>query len=528
MYGVIFLQKNRFLVLPFLVGLLLMAYAWYVSYPIIAISATDFLFDHISILYWVSLPLLLVPMFIIALTTKSYILKWMLSIGIVLTFFSIPYFYSMMPTLDAQQFRGFVEYFTQTKSLDASQLNHNYYQWPAFFILADIATSVSGLSLTSYEFLLFFVIGCLLGTALFLYGSKKYVDGGVIVVVAFFISLMYFIDYQAVPFTLGLALLFILFILDARPKSVGVILTILVLYSALLITHLFVPLFFVLYLLIRGLFDKNKQNKALYRSFFLIGLVSYFLVQFSLASFSFNQLVTSIVKAPMGSLSYFVSAATATTVQTSINNIAQLFSRVVTITAVVICVVGLLILFLKRKTNVLDKAILFAGAIYSVLGVVLNTLGYRAVAVAFVPISLGAAFLFNSKFKICFAVVFSVLLALFFFIPLHNSFVTEVSFQTNQNYVADNFFLDHYNWKNPGFVVTDFWTNTYLLPKLDNYQYIYPNFDLPQKVHTVLYTPQFTGINLDNYTTMQDFAQGENLNIVYNDGFSYILTNSYP
>ncbi len=178
----------------------------------------------------------------------------------------------MMPTGDSQQFRALVEYFIKTKSLDPSQLNHVYYQWPAFFVLADIVTSVSGLTLTNYEFLLFALIGFLLATALFVYGSKKYANGGVIVVVAFFISLIYFIDYQPVPFSLALGLLFLLFMLDTQQRSIGVIVTMLVLYAGLLFTHLFVPLFFVLYLLLRSLFDKNtvKIKLAIETSFYLL------------------------------------------------------------------------------------------------------------------------------------------------------------------------------------------------------------------------------------------------------------------
>ena len=158
-------------------------------------------------------------MFLMAFTTKSNFLKWILSVGIVLTFFSLSYFYSMMPTPDSQFFRGLAEYFIQTKNLSASQLNHSYYQWPAYFILADIVTSISGLSVASYEFLLYALIGVLLTTTLFVYASKKLHIFGLIAVAAFFISLISFIDYQAAPFSLALGLLFLLFMLETREKA---------------------------------------------------------------------------------------------------------------------------------------------------------------------------------------------------------------------------------------------------------------------------------------------------------------------
>jgi hypothetical protein len=254
-------------------------------------------------------------------------------------------------------------------------------------------------------------------------------------------------------------------------------------------------------------------------------LVSYFLIQLSLASFSLSLLVKSITKPPVQSLSYFISSASSTAVQIPINNTAQFFSRTVTVTAIIISIVGLIFLLFKRRVNALDKAILFTGIIYSALGVVLNTLGYRAVAVAFAPISLGAAFLFQGKFRLYFAVLFSVLLALFLFIPIHTLFTTEISFQTTQNYVADNFFLNHYNWQNAGFVASDYWTNTYLSPKLNTYHYIFPQYIKGFKADAVLYTPQLTGINFGNYTNMQSLSQGEGLNVAYNDGISYVLIN---
>jgi hypothetical protein len=521
------LKKTKLLLIPFFVGLVLLVWSWYLSYPISVISANDSVFNHISILYWFSLPLLFASMFLMALTTESNFLKWILSIGIVLTFFSLFYFYFMMPTGDSQYFRGLTEYFIETKSLDASQLTHHYYQWPAFFILADIVTSVSGLSLASYEFLLITIIGLLLTTALYVYASKKHKMAGFLTVAAFFVSITYFIDYQSVPFSLALGLLFLLFMLETQQKSTGLTITMIVLYASLLITHLFVPLFFVLYLLLRSLFDRNRENKRQHRDFFLLALVSYFLVQLTLAVFSFGYLVSSFFTRAPADYSQIVSATTAVVVPNSINFIGQFFSRTVTIVAVIICVAGLILLLIKRKLGASDKAILLTGIIYSGLGAVLNTLGWRAIAVVFIPISLGAAFLFKGKFKPYFAGLFLVLLVLFLFVPLHSSFNTEIKFQTRENYMADNFFIDHYNLENPGLkIVSDFRTNTYLESKLNDTVYIQYWLQAGDKADAILYTPQFVGRNLGNYSSMESLSQGEKLNLLYNDGFSIVLIKS--
>ena len=515
--------KNKLLLLPFFVGLVLMIYSWYLSYPLSTSSVNDVAFNHISILYWFSLPLLLASMFLMAMTTKNNYLKWILSIGIVLTFFSLSYFYFFMPTADSQLFRGYTEYFISTKSLDPSQANHGYYQWPSFFILADVVTSISGLTLQTYEFLLYTIIGFLLVTALYVYGSKRYANSGVLLVAAFFISLAQLIDYQAVPFSLGLALLFVLFMLETQQRSVGLTLTLLVLYASLSITHLFVPLFFVLYLFGRTLFDKNSQNRRHYSSLLLFALVSYLVIEITMARFSFGQLIKSFLKAPSTYSGMVSSALAPSSVPNITSVVAQFFSKTLTIAAILTCVVGLILLLVKRKTNALDKAILLCGLVYSSLGVVLNTLGYRAIAVAFIPVSLGAAFLFKSKFRSYLTGFFLVLLVLCLFVPLHQSFNTGNSAQTKENYVADNFFLNHYNWKNPGFVVTDFWTSTYLSPKMSTYEYISTGLGTGEEPNAILYTPQFEGLKLGNYSSMESLSQGERLNVEYNDGSSFVL-----
>jgi hypothetical protein len=507
---------------PFFLGLVLMIISWYLSYPLSATSTNDLVFNHISILYWFSLPLLLSSMFLMAINTKNNFLKWIFSFGIVLTFFSLYFFYSLMPTADSGFFRGLTEYFAKSTSLDSSQPNHTYYQWPSFFILAEIVTSISGLTISSYEFLLFAVIGLMLSTFLYVYASKGNMTAGLIAVVAFFISINYFLDYQAVPFSLALGLLFLLFMLETRQKTFGSIILMIVLYASLLLTHLFVPLFFVLYLLLRGLFDKNKQNVRIYRNFFLVALVSYFLIQLTFAKFSFSQLVTNILKTPV-EYSSMASAITAAVIPSSISFIAQFFSRAVTIGAVVICVSGLIFLLFKRKLIALDKALLLVGTLYMALGFVLNSLGYRALAIVFIPISIGATFFFKSKFKPYFIGLFLILIVLFLFVPLHGSYATSINYQTRQSYTADNFFINHYNWADAGFVVSDYYTNIYLDSKLSINVYIQSGLPAGHIPDALLYTPVFIGRGLGNYSSVDSFSQSEKLNTLYSDGSSIVL-----
>ena len=172
------MEKNKLLFLPFFVGLGLMIFSWYVSFPLSINSANDNLYYHIPIWYWVSVTVLLTSMFLMAESFKNKYAKWILAVGFVVVLYSLSYFYYAIPTIDSDYFRGLVENFIRTNSLNASQPIHNYYQWPSFFLLANITTSVSGIPLTIYEFLLYTIIGVLISTALYVYAAKAYKHSG--------------------------------------------------------------------------------------------------------------------------------------------------------------------------------------------------------------------------------------------------------------------------------------------------------------------------------------------------------------
>ena len=394
-----------------------MVYSWYISYPLSVNSVNDFVFNHVSVLYWVSLPLLLTSMCMMALSFKNNYWKWIMAVCCVITLYSLFYFYHTLPTSDADYFRGLTENFIRTKNLDPSQPNHSYYQWPSFFILANIATLVSGLELATYEFLLFTIIGFLLATALYVYASKAHTHGGFLAVLAFFIVMFYFLNYQAVPFSLALGLLFLLFMLETQKKSRSVILTMLVLYVSISITHAFVPLFFVLYLLMRSIVSRSKQ----YLNLSILTLIIYFLVQFTLAQFSFPNTIISIMTLPTEYSGIISSTLTPVSVATDV--VAQAFSRTVTIAFAMICFAGFVFIVIKRKMRELDKAIFLTGAVYSGLGVMLYTLGSRALPILFIPVSLGVLYVYQSKFRPYLTCFILILLVLVVFIPIHTSFV---------------------------------------------------------------------------------------------------------
>lgn len=523
------MKKKRLLLLLFFAGLALMAYSWYMSYPLSINSGKDVVFNHVSIFYWISVPLLLVSTFLMALSFENSYWKWIMTVCFVITLYSLFYFYRTLPTSDADYFRGLTENFVRTQNLNPSSPIYSYYQWPSFFILASIVTRVSGLGIVSFEFMLFTIIGFLLATALYIYVSKAYVHTGFLAVVAFFIVLFYFLNYQAVPFSLALGLLFLLFMLETRKKSSSVMLTVLVLFISISIMHAFIPLFFVLYLLMRSIVSRSKQ----YLNLFILTLIIYFSVQFTLAQYSFSTTIISIMTFPTEYSSIVSSTLTPVSMTTDV--VAQAFSRIVTIVLAMICFAGFVFLVIKRKMREMDKALFLTGVIYSGIGVVIYTLGSRALPIAFIPISLGVLYLHESKLRPYLTCFILILLFLVVFIPMHTSFGgSSITFQTKEAQTTANFMIEKYPWNLTSTVISDVGAEWYIAPQIQGHTEI----DSPFSPHfltsnitaydCIIYsvglekTLQWNNVSIEE-TSQQILSR---FSVIYSSGLSYVAEKS--
>ena len=229
----------------------------------------------------------------------------------------------------------------------------------------------------------------------------------------------------------------------------------------MVITHAFVPLFFVIYLLIRSIISRSRQ----YFEFFMLTLIIYVLAQITFVVFSFKSNIISVFSAP----SEYSNVAGATLASTSveIDAIPHLFSRWITIAFAILCIAGFVFLLFRRKLRKIDTAIFLTGAVYSGLGVVLNVLGTRAISLLFIPITLGVAYLFQSKFRKYLKFLFVILLVFVVFIPMHPSFSSyPITFQTKEDIVTSNFMIEKYNWTSKSIVITDSYRSWYILPQV--------------------------------------------------------------
>ena len=525
------MEKHKIALFPLLLGLGLLIYSWFSSYPLSINFSGDVVFNHISPFYWVGLPLTLASLFLIGAFSRNHNLKCLMCVIAVLVIFSLSYFYFSLPTSDSQYFRGLNEYFIKTKSLDPSQYNHSYFQWPAFFLISDIVTSVSGLSLINVEFLLYAVIGSLLGIALYVYASKQHRKGGFLAVLAFFISMFYFINYQWAPFTLALGLLFVLFMLETQEKSSSMIITVIILFFTISIAHTFVALFFIIYFLAQTLVRRTKQ----YTTLFFLTSVTYLLVQFTIGGYWIEFNIQKIFQLPS---EYSATASyTFNPISVPIDSIAQTVSRTVTIAVVLICLLGFLFMLIKRKLRAIDISIFLTGVAYSALGFFLFLLGNRAISILFIPLSLGAAYLFGTRLRPYLKGLFLIILILFVFLPIHtscNSYIGSfVPFQTKDEYITAHFLLNNYDWTTDSVILAHAPIEVYLLSSVDVTKIgvtfeteFWSHFPTLASYDCILFSVGLVNSFLvHNYTTEEVISQGH-LNIVYDNGFSKLAVKS--
>jgi hypothetical protein len=527
-----FLGKSKFASILLLVGLVLFFYSWYKTYPISLKYPGDVVFNHISPFYWISIPIVLGSLYLIGVFSKNQPIKCAVTVAIILFVYSLSFFYFTMPTSDSSYFRGLSQNFINTQSLNPSLFIHQYYQWPAFFLISDIATSVSGLSLISFEFFLYALIGSLIAATLYVYAAKLNKNGAIIAVPSFFFAMFYFLNYQAVPFSLALALLFAIFMLETRKKTTPVIVTVLILFFCISIAHSFVALFYILYLLFRSLVSRSK----LYAEICLVATNVFVITQFSLSSYWIGLSITNLFRLPTEYSSIVSATLTATsTVPTPVDTLSQTLSRASTVIILILCLIGFVFLLIKRKLRAADGAIFLAGLAYTVLGLGLSSLGSRAISILFIPMSLGAMYFLGTKLKPYVIALFLIVLLLFVAIPIHTSFTSyPITFQTKDNLTTSNFMIEKYNWSPFSVVIADSGMRWYMLSQIPGKAEIdtnlQPRFALANitNYNCIIYTIgiantlQSNHVSIDN--TTQNIMHGYSL--VYNSGQSYIAIKS--
>jgi hypothetical protein len=156
-------------------------------------------------------------------------------------------------------------------------------------------------------------------------------------------------------------------------------------------------------------------------------------------------------------------------------------------------------------------------------------LGGRALPIIFIPVSLGAAYLFETRFKRDLKYIFLFFLILFAFTLIHASFsyTTTIFFLTGESYTAENFIINHYDWTKPSSILADYYVTDYFQSKLTIGAYHFTsNPAMINEVDTIFYTVGL-GLNMRNFNyIIEKIINEERLDVVYNNCFSIEATKS--
>jgi len=529
-------QKLKLTLIPMCIGIIFLFLSWYLSYPVSIDSPYDFVYNHFSYLYWIGLAILFVSFFIVAMKTENKSLRWAMAIGTVSLMFSQAYFYYMIPGSDTNQFRGLTEYFISTGDLSLNQY-HYYYEWPLFFILNKIAISVTGLDLRYFEFILYCAISSVITSFIYLHVSRIRTNAYT-AVIAFFIILIPLTIFEFwSPFALSLCLILLLLYLDNLSGKHEVLLAMVVVFVGITFTHILVPLLFVIYSLVMYFLKKSRK----YLNLFITTSIIYILVEsYNVAFAKYVRQLTIPVFLEIGSRIATLTTASSIAPKPYVEVIAQLFSRTAVITTALITGLGFIILLRRRKLRGTDYAMLLVGAMFTV-GLLISPSAYhefsnRSYFLICIPVSLGASYLCEGKFKKYLKTIFLVLLVLFTFTLMHQTFYDQqIFFQTKAEYQCANFMIEDINWTTPTSILSHFRVEQYLIGKIpsdivrfgdDTSLGKFPEniTDYTYVVYTIGLAKSFLAANSSVEESFREF-EVNHFNLIYNSGnFSCIFS----
>lgn len=517
------MRKENIVFIAFIIGLFLIFYSWYISYPVNVDFPADVIPNHISPLFWFGLSIVCSTLYILAMWSENNSLKIIATLGLIIFIYSTAYFFWFMPGSDSHYFRGLNEYFIETGDLNFNESYHSYYQWPLFFILNKIA-NIIGLDLRIFEFILFGLFGVLYSVSLYSLFHKSSREGACFAVISYFIMMWWYIDYQYVPFALGFCFLLLLFMLDKREnKNPATILSMLLIFASMTLTHSFLPVFFISYTFIKYVLLSRERK---HMNIFLMTLIIYSVV----LTFRAVEFLELSIETLIGfSSDVYVRLAETMFVEatTPIHELIQLISRSIFLVTGLVAASGFIILLSKRKLGPSYLALLLSGGAYALASIVLPILGTRAFAIIIIPLSLGITYFYKTKYKKFFQYLFLAIIIVFAFMPLHSSYNLtrrQIPFQTEPDYQAANFWINHYRPNERSLMISDFRTEWYLFPKADIPNVTFEGGTELEDFDCILYTIGLEKTFLrQNYTSENLIQEINEYNVFYNSGSSLIL-----
>jgi hypothetical protein len=326
-------------------------------------------------------------------------------------------FFERLPGPDSQSFRALTVLF-QTVGIDPAQAA--YFQWPSFFIINNSIMEVTGLDVNNTSTIVYIATGFALSSILFLYYSDESEGMGFAGVALYFTGLFWFLNYQFAPQSIALVLLLVCVKLVAR-DDLGSKICALLVFVDLVFTHAFMPVMFLLFYLVMVLLRRGRiQSLALYSSVYMARLV--FAATAHLQSL-IRILVLSIRELGLSPDYAYILWATSKQVPPQFDVIAQIVSRVVTLSIWLLLAIGLFTRVLRRDFGTRNLSLMLSGAFYSAVGTILYIIGFRGLQLAFVPLA-SCCKPYLARYRKLMIGFLLIALALFPFVIIHQIYDT--------------------------------------------------------------------------------------------------------
>lgn len=397
----------------FILGVGFVVLAWIKSYPTSIPEVGEFVFNKIYLSLWPGLSIIFASLFLISRSNLNNRVHQLVCTILFVFFLYVHYlFFPLVPGPDSHYFRGLTKLFAQT---GVDPIAQGYFQWPLFFIANTILIQILGLNINAISFFTFVFIGFQLALYLFLLYSSESDKLGFIGVALYFLGLFWFLNYQFAPQSLALCFFFLLVNISSRKTRIQLVVSA-ILFSALVLTHAFIPVFFLISYFILTLFDRDRLNHFLIYLFIYVSFLIYFTV------IHFDRVISTLINLYHA----FEEYGTYTPVIRRVfrgpvapfDAIAQFFSRVITITIWLILLTGFVYRILKRDVSLQSLSLLLSGSLYAFIGVFTQILGERAVQIAFASVVSGYK-IFLTKYQKLVNFSMLILIILFPFVIMH-------------------------------------------------------------------------------------------------------------
>jgi hypothetical protein len=388
----------------FTVAMAMLTVAWLKSFPLLLPVRNSYLYNLIYPSFWLSLSLVNISLFLIASNSDRSWERFACGFIFFLLTFSLLFFFTFMAGSDSNTFRGLTEDYALTGGLLPEV--HSYYQWPALFILGSTVAELMGVSATIASEILFATWTLVLTGGLFLYTIQRNNVEDFLSIVVYVIAVFPFFNWQYAAQTFALTLFALCIILIRRTDSASRVITMFV-YVALVFSHAFFAVFLVIAEFVLALKNRRHAGFAVF-----LGLFYVLYVVFE-STFFFRDTVALISVALLAEYSSVVGGVL-TQPYSSLDAMAQLLNRVVTLSIWVLLGTIIVFLAISRKLRNIDISVAASGLAYGLIGAVVSVLGWRALQVAALPSSYAIrAFSPSPRLRKILLVYFVLILAVF-------------------------------------------------------------------------------------------------------------------